>query len=69
VVPEEIFGVLSSAIDVGREANAASVGRLVLTHLMPKTDDADAVAAAAERYAGPIDVARPGQVIEVSRLG
>jgi len=66
VVPEEIVGALSSAIDVGREAAAARVGQLVLTHLMPKTPDADAVDAAAQYFDGPIAVARPGLVVEVS---
>jgi len=66
LVPTEIIGALSSAIDVGREAAEAGVGRLVLTHLMPKTDDADAADAAAQHFAGPIDVARPGLVIEVA---
>jgi len=65
VVPEEIVGALSSAIDVGREAAAAKVGRLVLTHLMPKTDDSDAVAAAAEHYLGLIDIAQPGFKVEI----
>jgi ribonuclease BN (tRNA processing enzyme) len=58
-VPEEIVGALSSAADVGREAAAAGVGVLVLTHLMPRTDEAAAVTAAARFFAGPISVARP----------
>jgi ribonuclease BN (tRNA processing enzyme) len=65
VVPPEIVGALSSAAEVGREAAAASVGRLVLTHLMPRTDGADAIAAAGRFYAGPISLARPGLAIEV----
>jgi ribonuclease BN (tRNA processing enzyme) len=64
-VPEDIIGVLSSAVDVGQEAAAAKVGRLVLTHLMPKTNDADASAAAEEGFHGPIDVARPGLLLDV----
>jgi ribonuclease BN (tRNA processing enzyme) len=64
-VPPEIVGSLSSAADVGREAGTGRVQRLVLTHLMPKTDEADAIAAAARYYTGPIAVARPGLVIEV----
>lgn len=65
-VPGEIVGALSSAIDVGREAAAARVGQLVLTHLTPKTPDADAVDAGAQYFDGPIAVARPGLVVEVS---
>ncbi|MEX2547677.1 MAG: MBL fold metallo-hydrolase [Chloroflexota bacterium] len=65
VVPEEIVGMLSSAVEVGREAAAARVHRLVLTHLIPKTPDADAVDAAAQFFHGPIAVARPGLVVEI----
>jgi ribonuclease BN (tRNA processing enzyme) len=64
-VPSELIGSLSSAADVGREAAAAAVRRLVLAHLMPTTDENDAIAAAAESFAGPILVARPGLVIEL----
>jgi ribonuclease BN (tRNA processing enzyme) len=65
-VPDELVGSLSSAADAGRQAATASVGRLVLTHLMPGTDPQAAIAAAATRYAGPIDVARPGLVVETA---
>jgi ribonuclease BN (tRNA processing enzyme) len=65
VVPPEIVGALSSASDVGREAGSARVKRLVLTHLMPRTDEDDAIAAAAPYFSGPIAVARPGLVVEV----
>jgi ribonuclease BN (tRNA processing enzyme) len=61
----EPVGALSSAIDVGREAGAARARRLVLTHLMPETQETEAVAAAAQFYNGPIAVARPGLVVEV----
>ena len=64
-VPRELIGSLSSAVDVGREAAAAAVSRLVLTHLMPRTNEADAVAAAARSFAGPTSVARPGLAVEV----
>ena len=64
VLPE-LVGMLSCAADVGREAAKANVGRLMLTHLLPKTNEADALAAAARSYAGPISVARPGVVVEV----
>ncbi len=64
-VPPEVVGSLSSAADVGREAAVAGVKRLVLTHLIPTTSDADAVAAAARSFAGPISVASPGLVFEV----
>jgi ribonuclease BN (tRNA processing enzyme) len=63
-VHPEVVGSLSSAADVGREAAMAGVKRLILTHLIPKTNEADAVAAAARGFAGPIAVARPGLVVE-----
>ncbi|HEX5578873.1 MAG TPA: MBL fold metallo-hydrolase, partial [Candidatus Limnocylindria bacterium] len=64
-VPAEIIGALSSAADVGREAAAAAVGRLVLTHLMPRTDASQATTAAARAFSGPITVARAGLRIDV----
>lgn len=64
-VPPDIVGALSSAADVGREAAIGGVERLILAHLLPNTNEADAVAAAARFFAGPIAVARPGLVVEV----
>jgi ribonuclease BN (tRNA processing enzyme) len=64
-VPPELVGALSSAADVGREAAEAAVRRLVLTHLMPTTSEAEAMAAAAQHFLGAIDVARPGLAVEV----
>jgi ribonuclease BN (tRNA processing enzyme) len=64
-VPAELEGALSSATDVGEAAARANVGRLVLTHLMPRTDEAASMAAAARSFAGPISVARPGVTIEI----
>ncbi|HUG49280.1 MAG TPA: MBL fold metallo-hydrolase [Candidatus Limnocylindria bacterium] len=64
-VPPDIVGWLSSAADVGHEAATGGVERLILTHLLPKTNEADAVAAAARFFARPISVARPGLVVEI----
>lgn len=64
-VPDELVGALSSAADAGRQAAEAGAARLVLTHLMPATDAEAAIAAARRSYAGPIEVARPGLVVEV----
>jgi len=64
-VPQEIVGMLSSAADVGREAATAKARRLVLTHLMPRTDEAEAIAAAARAFAGPISIARPGLALDI----
>lgn len=66
-VPDELVGALSSADDAGRQAAEAGVDRLVLTHLMPATDPDASVAAARRSFAGPIDVARPGLVIDLDR--
>ena len=63
-VPDELIGSLSCAADVGREAATSGVRRLVLTHLMPNTNEADAVAAAERSFGGPVSVARPGLVVE-----
>jgi ribonuclease BN (tRNA processing enzyme) len=45
-------------------ARAADAGRLVLTHLVPGRDPDDAMAEAADRFPGPIDVATTGAVFE-----
>lgn len=53
----------------GREAGAlaaeAGAGRLVVTHVPPWVDPADAVAAARTAYDGPVVAARPGAVHDV----
>jgi ribonuclease BN (tRNA processing enzyme) len=64
VLPD-VVGSLSSAADVGAQAAKAGVERLVLTHLMPRTDPDAAVAAAARHFNGPVSVAQPGLVLEV----
>jgi ribonuclease BN (tRNA processing enzyme) len=66
-VPDELVGALSSATDAGRQAAEAGVARLVLTHLMPATDPDASVAAARRSFAGRIDVARPGLVIDLDQ--
>jgi len=64
-VPPEIVGALSSAADVGREAAAADVRQLVLTHLMPRTVESEALGAAGRSFSGPIAVARAGLRISI----
>jgi ribonuclease BN (tRNA processing enzyme) len=59
-VPADSARYLSSAQQAGQMAARAGVARLVLTHLWPGTSPAEAVAAAAEGYDGPISVAAPG---------
>jgi ribonuclease BN (tRNA processing enzyme) len=47
-------------------ATRASVGRLILTHLQPWNDPDDARAEAARAFAGDIEVAVAGQVIDLA---
>jgi ribonuclease Z len=57
----------STAREAGRMARAAGAGRLVLTHLSTRydADPAPLLAQAAEEYAGAIEVARDGLVLEL----
>jgi ribonuclease BN (tRNA processing enzyme) len=64
-VPAAQRAGLNTAAEVGRQAAAAGVGRLVLTHLFPTTDPAAARAAAAAGFDGPVDVAGPGSAIQL----
>jgi ribonuclease BN (tRNA processing enzyme) len=65
-VPADSARFLSSARQAGADAARAGARRLVLTHLMPGSDPEAALRAAREAYRGPIDVARPGQVIDLA---
>ncbi|GAA1923432.1 MBL fold metallo-hydrolase [Nocardioides hwasunensis] len=51
--------------DCGRAATKASVGRLVLTHIPPWHDEADARAEARTEWAGQLDLARAGATYEI----
>jgi ribonuclease BN (tRNA processing enzyme) len=64
-VPEGAARYLSSARQAGSDAARAGARRLVLTHLLPGSDPEPFVRAAREAYGGPIDVARPGLVVEL----
>jgi ribonuclease BN (tRNA processing enzyme) len=61
-VPADSAPALSSALQAGQHAAAAGARRLLLTHLMPGTDQAAALAAAGAGYDGDIGVAAAGQV-------
>jgi ribonuclease BN (tRNA processing enzyme) len=63
-VPEDSAGRLSSAREVAGTARRASVGRLVLTHLLPGSSPQEATDAARDGFDGPIAVARPGIVVD-----
>ncbi|MGH3345769.1 MAG: MBL fold metallo-hydrolase [Nocardioides sp.] len=64
-VDDNMSGMLSTAGQRGDDAREAGVGALVLTHLIPGEDPAAARDRATARFAGPIEVARPGLVVEV----
>ena len=66
-VPEDSREHLSSAAQVGRQSNAADVGLLVLTHLLPDTDSAVALAAAREGFSGEVRVATAGLVLDLGQ--
>jgi ribonuclease Z len=59
----------STAREAGRMAREAGVARLVLTHLSTRYDTVPGplLEQAAQEYAGPIDVARDGLVLEMAR--
>jgi ribonuclease BN (tRNA processing enzyme) len=59
-VPEDSRAYLSSARHAGRQAAQAGARRLLLTHLLPGTDHAAALAAAGAEYDGDIGVATGG---------
>lgn len=49
----------------GQAAAEGAVGRLVLTHLPPWNDPRRSMAEAGEVFAGPVELARPGQVLRL----
>ncbi len=51
--------------DCGRTASRAGVERLVLTHVPPWHDPADAEAEARSQWSGPVELARAGATYEV----
>jgi ribonuclease BN (tRNA processing enzyme) len=61
----EIPSVHCSPEDAGATAQQAGVRRLVLTHLSPNLSEEEAIERAAEQFKGPIEVARPGTMVEV----
>jgi ribonuclease BN (tRNA processing enzyme) len=65
VVPADSAAYLSSAVQAGQHATRAGADRLVLTHLWPGTDPVVAREAATGTFTGPIEVARPGLVIDL----
>ncbi len=64
-VPADTVDSLNSALEVGREAQRAGAGRLLLTHLIPGTDPEAARVAAGRSFQDWIGVADRGLVIDV----
>ncbi|GGJ27753.1 MBL fold metallo-hydrolase [Streptomyces brasiliensis] len=64
-VPCEDSTFLSSALQAGQYADRAGTGRLLLTHLWPRSDPAAALDAARRGCFCPVDVARAGQVVDL----
>jgi ribonuclease BN (tRNA processing enzyme) len=56
-MPDDTPRTLGDATLAGAEAARAGVGRLLLTHLFPGTDEGAALAAAASQFSGPIGIA------------
>jgi ribonuclease BN (tRNA processing enzyme) len=51
--------------DCGRTASSAGVGHLVLTHVPPWHDPADAEAEARAEWSGPVELARAGATYDI----
>lgn len=64
-VPADANGLLCDARSAGRQAASAGAGRLMLTHLWPGDDPGEALPIAAAEYAGSIDVAQVGVVVDL----
>ncbi len=65
VDPEPAPGAPASANDGGGVPARTAVGRLVLTHLPPWTDPGVILAEAASAFAGPVEIARAGAVVDL----
>jgi ribonuclease BN (tRNA processing enzyme) len=65
-VPTDSRGALCSARDAGRQAADAGAARLLLTHLLPGTDQAAALAAARDGYDAEVGVAVADLVLDLS---
>ena len=61
-------GIHLTARQAAAYASQAGVGRLVLTHLQPWNSLDDARAEAASEFGGDLDIARPGQVVDLAGL-
>jgi ribonuclease BN (tRNA processing enzyme) len=64
-VPADTRGALCSAREAGRQAADAGAARLLLTHLLPGTDQAAALAAARDGHDGEVGVATADLVLDL----
>jgi ribonuclease BN (tRNA processing enzyme) len=64
-VPADSRGALCSAREAGRQAADAGTERLLLTHLLPGTDQAAALAAAQDGYDAEVGVATADLVLDL----
>ena len=67
-VPSDLRGSLSSAVDAARQATAAGVRSLLLTHFLPGMDRRLARRAARALFAGPVRGVRAGLSVAVGDL-
>jgi ribonuclease BN (tRNA processing enzyme) len=65
LVPDDVSGLLNTALEVGRQGQRAGAARLVLTHLFPGTNPDASLMAARRSFQGPIDVASGGLVVDL----
>ncbi|WP_282945801.1 MBL fold metallo-hydrolase [Cellulomonas endometrii] len=63
--PHAPRGVHLTGLRAGRAAQRGGARRLVLTHLVAWNDPSASLAEATGVYDGPVDVARPGMVVEL----
>ncbi|MGO3363099.1 MAG: MBL fold metallo-hydrolase [Corynebacterium sp.] len=56
-----------SGEEAGQAAEAAGVGRLILTHIPPWGDPEGALRGARRFFGGPVELARPDSVVDVGR--
>jgi ribonuclease BN (tRNA processing enzyme) len=64
--PDDVRRHLCTARDAARQARAADISRLVLTHLLPRTDAEAAESVARTEYEGDLAIAAPGLVVDLS---
>jgi ribonuclease BN (tRNA processing enzyme) len=65
-LPDLPPGLHLTGRQAGQHAAAAGVGHLVLTHLDPDYDRAPSLAGARDTFGGPVGIAAPGQVLDLS---